>query len=1267
MKSFNKKIQFSFFKKSTATFLLTIPFLFLGKVLIAQGNDTFISNLNTPDFGIVVNDIAYSGSSDKAYVYSPKKVLSFDGINAGNKTIINFGGDDEEYGQYQYPFNAFDTITTLKMMAVDENNHFLYVVTPGLNLIRINTVTNQKDDNFVIQSPYGNKLLGDNIIRYDNSHDRLYWACRIKNQNGQNGFYLGVYQTIGNNLTLIASFTDFYSTSDPAYQIFDIAVNQTNNVFYLSRNGSYEVWEVSGNTLLLRKTIPLGTNGNIYDKTGKIIYVHNGNFHKVYCLPFGLNNAPATVFIIDGDNYNTVTQLPVAYNKVKTGIFDIVKNNLIIGYIQDGEQGCPSYDIQVYHYDGSNYNSVQTIATGTPAIDNSPLWLAKRNDNNYLLGKSNEIVLLTHTDGYTYNTQSLKSAETNFYLKGIVANNNQSYFIKATNSGVETINSDNTIGTEINTGSITYKSAFSKSLQKAWFFTRQHVDNSRIVIVNTANNSTSTITMDKPVGDVVFNPYKNQFIVVENKNSATKFKVYNGNTNTLVGEYGSELFNCEKMFIDPNNRLYVTSKMLPTNDTIKIEVYNATDYTFIDTLKFKYYSNNNKGYVKADFDFNYHNKAVYGVFRTLYAGFSPLAKEPENNDGVLIKIANDLTVTTFTNGVDLPEKIICDNDINTVNSYNIDASKLGKCYIKMNQTLKVFDCNSETFTTVTSTCSDFTYSPISNAIYFNTNGTYGNIYSVTEDGTQSLLYTSSDISTCRSININPYNGRLYLYVVKTDASLQTMLYSLNPDDVASGLENTYLHNKSLDILGDNDFYFKNQLVFAPGTNHILIPNGTHGNISIVEYEANEPLPLSYGTNWISIPRTKGNGTGNGSNGLEGDYWPTSEVLHKNNFEFPYQTLASYYFEAAIQDQGDQPHKASFGIENGNGWYYEGTLSNTYSTRGYKLNVTPDGFNILYMQGNVADPLQTLTLYANKENWIGYWLYQTQSPFDAIASAVLDHLIEIKAKDWYCYKDWSMGQQNPQWICATGIGKGSPALEYGDMVILKAGNTDITNFQWQNGNPFNSFDLKTATENFEFNEKEDYTAYLVEIDTTNRPSEIGAFIGNTCIGASKVLPEDSLVLIRGYDKDTIGTVYFVEYFSGQKSGKPDITDYFVKNSFNKGWQKRIINAAERKSHYLISFKRKNIIDPGEDTPPMLLSIYPNPALNSITLQYELLKEDNVVVAIYDGTGRKVLESNWKQTEGVHNTNININSLKNGIYLLRVSAGSKTVVKRVVINK
>ena len=1246
-------------KKLTTSFILFLSINYLS----AQTGDAFITNLNTPDYGMIVSDITYSSALNQVYVYSPKKILAFEGNNANNKTTINFGGNDEEYGQYQYPFNAFTDITTLNMMATDENNHFIYIVTPKLNLIRVNTVTNQKDNNFFIPSPYGNNLLGDNIIQFDNTHNRLYWACRIKNQTGQNGFYLGVYQANGNNLTLIDSFTDFYSTSDPAYQIFDIAFNQTNNIFYLSRNGSYEVWEISGNNLVLRKTVSIG----IYNQTGKILYKKNGNFHKVFCLPYG-DDAPATVYIIDGDNYNSVTQLSVAYNKVKTAAYDINNNNLLVGYIQDETSGCPSYDIQIYHNNGSSYNSIQTIATGTPATNNSPLWFVEKTNNNFLLGKNDEIVLLSpkNDNSYTYNAQTIIFAKTNYFNKGVVTNNNQTYFIKATNSGVESINSDNTLCSQVVTGSITYNSVFSKSLQKAWFFTRQHIDNSHLLVVNTATNSTDYITLNKPVGDVIFNPYNNQFIVIENKNSSTKFKVYNGFTNALVGEYQTGLSNCEKMFIDPNNNLYITGNMLPTNNTIIIKVFNATDYSYVNSLIFNYSSTSNKGYVKADFDYNYHNKSVYGVFSTFYAGFAPLAQRPVNNDGVLIKISSNFTTTSYTNGIELPIKIICDNDINTVNSYNIDASKLGECYILTHDgKLKVFDCDNESITSIYN-CSDFTYDPYSNTIYTINGGTFGKIYKIDENSTQTQIYSSTSLSSCRSINYNPYNSRLYSYVVKNDSTPQTMLYSLNPNDVASGLQNTYLHNKSLDILGDNDFYFPNKPVFAPVSNHVLIPNGTHGNISVVSFQANEPLPLkpynrenNESFTWLSFPR------------LISTNPPVNTVLGGDNIvpnDYEQQSQLENLPLAAPTNTGIVTN-----VYNGNQWPASSQgFTSVNSIYGYKLslkyNSNPQQDIRLFLQGNVLPSSTTVNLKDKpKENWIGYWLYQEQSPFDAISSGVLDKLTEIKAQDWFCYKDWSMGQQYPHWICGSGIGKAQPHLKYGDMVILKS-NSEINNFQWQNGSPFGAFDIKSATEYFQFNEEEDYTAYLVEIDTTNPPAEIGAFIGNTCIGASKVLTNDTIVLIRGYDKDTTGTVYFVEYFNSQKSGNPVIKNYFVKNTLNIGWQKRSINTAERKSHYLISFATKNNIKVNDiviENP--LLRVYPNPANNSVTVKYATTGHNTTGLALYDVTGKKVFEQSFEQPEGMHQYKINTEKLKNGIYLLHLTTGKISGTKQIVVNK
>ena len=414
--------------------------------------------------------------------------------------------------------------------------------------------------------------------------------------------------------------------------------------------------------------------------------------------------------------------------------------------------------------------------------------------------------------------------------------------------------------------------------------------------------------------------------------------------------------------------------------------------------------------------------------------------------------------------------------------------------------------------------------------------------------------------------------------------------------------------------------------------------------------------------WLSFPRLTNN------NATPVNYVLGGDNIVPNTYPYNYNNN-SYLQNLPLNSQSNTDFITS--IYNGY-WTSNTGLDNCQSTLGYKLslmyNANPNQAVKLYLHGNALSPSDSInTLYGNdKENWIGYWLYQEQSPFDAIADDVLDELTEIKAQNWFCYKDWSMGQQNPQWICGVGKGVNAPNLNYGDMVILKSSN-DISNFQWQWGNKQTLSEIKSATEHYQYDEEADYTAYLIEIDTANRPDEIGAFIGNTCIGASKVLSSDTLVLIRGYDTDTTGMVYFVEYFNSQKSSKPALKEYYVKNHYQPGWQKRSINAAEKEGHYLISFKRKKTVSPVNNDNDFVLKVYPNPAQNSLTVEYTTSGEVNTTLEIYDITGKKIINLQTRMTAGMHQNVINTQTLKNGIYLLRLSIRNKTAVKRFVINK
>ncbi len=417
--------------------------------------------------------------------------------------------------------------------------------------------------------------------------------------------------------------------------------------------------------------------------------------------------------------------------------------------------------------------------------------------------------------------------------------------------------------------------------------------------------------------------------------------------------------------------------------------------------------------------------------------------------------------------------------------------------------------------------------------------------------------------------------------------------------------------------------------------------------------------------WLSFPRlNRQNGNPTVNAVLGGDN------IEPNSPPDIYYKAGSQLENLPLNSETNNSYITS--VFQNNVWSSANGLNTCDSKLGYKLTLKYNSFPNqqvkLHLHGTVLQPdIAINTIYGNnKENWIGYWLYQEQSPFDAISTNDLDKLTEIKTQDWYCYKDWSMGMQTPQWICGVGIGVNSPVLKYGSMAILKS-NSDITGFRWQSGYLKPLSDLKSATEHFQYEEKADYTAYLIEVDTTNRPDEIVAYIGNTCFGASKVLENDTMVLVRGYDKDTTGTVYFVQFFGSHKSTPPAIKSYFVKNRFNTGWQQRSISAQERHSHYLISFNAKKEIKPDNVQKNDLFSLYPNPAQNSVAIEYNLKDKGNVTLTLYDVAGRVVLHQTVQQQAGIHRQQLNTKKLQNGLYLLRLSTSKETGTKRLIIRK
>jgi hypothetical protein len=346
---------------------------------------------------------------------------------------------------------------------------------------------------------------------------------------------------------------------------------------------------------------------------------------------------------------------------------------------------------------------------------------------------------------------------------------------------------------------------------------------------------------------------------------------------------------------------------------------------------------------------------------------------------------------------------------------------------------------------------------------------------------------------------------------------------------------------------------------------------------------------------------------------------------------------------------------------GIGW--SGGLTQIQSTRGYKIETNNTELSFLPMEGAQLDPAYPMTIYEGYSNWVGYYPTWNQDPFDALAE-VLDDLTMIIHHDWACIKEWGPIQNpEPYWICANG----KKPLKYGDMLILET-DQDVT-FQWGESSAGGYHDMP-LTEYYSYTEKSDYTPIFIDLDSTDNPLELGAFIADSCIGATVVEEGDTLAMIRGYmPDDTAGEITFEEYYGTTKSASGRIDQYYVLSTEKQIKEKRMIHSRENKKYYHVSFKNKNVSN--INVGPLILSPIPNPCSNFCSIEYFIPESSQVYIEIFDVFGQKVNESLTGEQAAGHYTmmveELTSNAVAPGIYLVRMSACGCTTTSKIIINR
>ncbi len=89
----------------------------------------------------------------------------------------------------------------------------------------------------------------------------------------------------------------------------------------------------------------------------------------------------------------------------------------------------------------------------------------------------------------------------------------------------------------------------------------------------------------------------------------------------------------------------------------------------------------------------------------------------------------------------------------------------------------------------------------------------------------------------------------------------------------------------------------------------------------------------------------------------------------------------------------------------------------------------------------------------------------------------------------------------------------------------------------------------------------------------------------------------------------------------------------------------------------------------DKPIKNISIIPNPTSNTSTFNFQLINDEQVSIGIYNLSGQQVLmiKNNISFKRGNHSINFDINSLKQGLYMMVLSTNSFTETEKLTVIK
>jgi len=387
---------------------------------------------------------------------------------------------------------------------------------------------------------------------------------------------------------------------------------------------------------------------------------------------------------------------------------------------------------------------------------------------------------------------------------------------------------------------------------------------------------------------------------------------------------------------------------------------------------------------------------------------------------------------------------------------------------------------------------------------------------------------------------------------------------------------------------------------------------------------------------------------------------------------------------------DQVRSSIFDVDN-QAWDY--LLDPVKSTKGYKVEVIEDINHSI--QGTTLNPNTEITLEPDIENWIGYFLPETQYVSKAFDIETLRKIEYIMTKNGTFFG--LMPPMNYDPVTDYGypilftdnqhrytapyhqyyvLYASKLTVRFGDMVIVKLKeNQDPVTVNWSRGSGIAPL-YRQPTTHFTYAEKAFYQSVFVEYESEAPPTEIGALINGICKGATVYQGNMSEILLYLDDKDLGQEIEII--FAYNKGGIFSTQKMTKFNTVNpSSWKlvyQPLIATANTQYYHIVVYDGKNGA-PENIAPPFvqLLQNYPNPFNPDTKIDFYLSHDDHVTLSVYNIKGQKVCDLLHGATPaGKHSVVWNgVDSMghtvSSGVYLYKLTTRLGSVQRKMVLLK